>query len=121
MDTTDKPIPLDEIQKHSTEENGWIVLDGNVYDVSSYDHPGGKDVFKEFFGGQADAKEEFEDQGHSRSAYKQLSTLKIGVLKGEIKVKEKSRDSDSDTVTKAVIVAMFLILVYGLKNFIMSS
>ena len=70
MDTTDKSISLEEIEKHNTEENGWIVLDGNVYDVSTYDHPGGKDVFKEFYGGQADAKEEFEDQGHSRSAYK---------------------------------------------------
>ena len=58
------------------------MLDGNVYDVSTYDHPGGKEVFKDFLGGQADAKDEFEDQGHSRSAYKQLTGLKIGVLKG---------------------------------------
>ena len=45
LDTTEKAISLSEIEKHNTEENGWIVLDGSVYDVSTYDHPGGKDVF----------------------------------------------------------------------------
>ena len=112
---------LEEIQKHDTEENGWIVLDGNVYDVSAYDHPGGKEVFREFLGGQADAKDEFEDQGHSRSAYKQLTGLKIGVLKGEIKLKEKVKDSGDDSTMKIVIVIMFFVLLYGLKTFIMSA
>ena len=59
MDTKDKAFMLEEIQKHDTEENGWIVLDGNVYDVSAYDHPGGKVIFKRFLGGNLDAKEEF--------------------------------------------------------------
>ena len=75
---------IEEIQKHGVEGNGWIVLDGNVYDVSAYDHPGGKAVFKEFLGGKADAKFDFQDQGHSHVAFKQLADLKIGVLKGEI-------------------------------------
>tara|TARA_B110000285_G_C14594096_1_gene367676 strand:+ start:212 stop:319 length:108 start_codon:yes stop_codon:yes gene_type:complete len=35
------------------------VLDGNVYDVSAYDHPGGKVIFRRFLGGNVDAKEEF--------------------------------------------------------------
>jgi len=38
-----KLIAMDEVEKHRSEDDCWIVMDGIVYDVSSYlrDHPGG--------------------------------------------------------------------------------
>ena len=49
---------LKEIKKHKHPGNLWIVMGENVYDVSSFEHPGtvmsllensdGKDAIKEF-------------------------------------------------------------------------
>ena len=30
-----------EIRSHNTEGTLWLVLDGQVYDLSAFDHPGG--------------------------------------------------------------------------------
>lgn len=36
-------ISLDEVRKHTTKEDVWIIFRGKVYDLSSYvdNHPGG--------------------------------------------------------------------------------
>ncbi|AFZ78907.1 Cytochrome b5-like Heme/Steroid binding domain containing protein [Theileria equi strain WA] len=43
-DQTDRIITLEELEKHNTEDDCWIGLEGVVYDVSGYaeNHPGGK-------------------------------------------------------------------------------
>ena len=42
---------LSEVSTHSTSDNCWMVLDGVVYDFTSYisnaQHPGGKTILKE--------------------------------------------------------------------------
>eukprot|EP01104_Vermistella_antarctica_P002493 TRINITY_DN12731_c0_g1_i1.p1 TRINITY_DN12731_c0_g1~~TRINITY_DN12731_c0_g1_i1.p1 ORF type:complete len:523 (-),score=99.77 TRINITY_DN12731_c0_g1_i1:19-1587(-) len=40
----EKTFPLSEVEKHNTEEDLWLVIDGDVYDVSKFVkyHPGGK-------------------------------------------------------------------------------
>lgn len=42
-DGVDKPISIDELRKHDTEEQPWFVLNGEVYDGTRFmqDHPGG--------------------------------------------------------------------------------
>jgi cytochrome b involved in lipid metabolism len=37
------PVSLQELQAHSTEDDVWIALHGDVYDLTSYleQHPGG--------------------------------------------------------------------------------
>lgn len=39
-------IPLEEIRGHSTEKSCWLLLHGNVYDVTEFleEHPGGYDI-----------------------------------------------------------------------------
>ena len=49
----------------------WIVINGKVYDVSTFDcHPGGKDILIRLAG--QDASKEFEDQGHSATAIQEM-------------------------------------------------
>lgn len=40
---------LEEVAKHKSSDDLWIVIDGNVYDVTDYveEHPGGADLIEE--------------------------------------------------------------------------
>ncbi|CAA0833051.1 Cytochrome b5 isoform A [Striga hermonthica] len=71
---------MEEASQHNTSEDCWIVIDGKVYDVSSYldEHPGGDDVLLRATG--KDATEEFEDAGHSKTARDQMEQFFIGEL-----------------------------------------
>ena len=52
-------IPLTEVAKHNTKTDCWVVVDGQVLDVTSFlsDHPGGELAILTFAG--KDATEEF--------------------------------------------------------------
>ena len=40
-DDVPQGIPLSEVEKHSSEKDLWLVIDGKVYDVTPFfdDHP----------------------------------------------------------------------------------
>ncbi|CAN4122044.1 unnamed protein product [Withania somnifera] len=71
---------MEEASQHSTKDDCWVVIDGKVYDVSSYldEHPGGDDVVLAVTG--QDATDEFEDAGHSKSARELMEKFFIGEL-----------------------------------------
>lgn len=48
-------IPMSEVAIHNTKQDGWIVLKGNVYNISPYlkYHPGGSSIFKQVLGKDA--------------------------------------------------------------------
>merc|ERR1719252_530623 len=52
-------IPLDEVAKHTTKEDCWVVVAGDVLNVTSFlpEHPGGELAILTFAG--KDATEEF--------------------------------------------------------------
>lgn len=82
----------DEIAKHCKKKDSWIVVDGKVYDISSwaFRHPGGIDVISSYAG--QDASEPFQafhpDQYGVR---KYLPTMYIGeVLQEQNNHDEKS-------------------------------
>ncbi|KAL3367744.1 hypothetical protein AABB24_008881 [Solanum stoloniferum] len=80
MPTLTKLVTMEEAAEHNTKDDCWVVIDGKVYDVSSYldEHPGGDDVLLGVTG--QDATDEFEDAGHSKSARELMEKFFIGEL-----------------------------------------
>ncbi|XVF03167.1 hypothetical protein REPUB_Repub04eG0237700 [Reevesia pubescens] len=80
MPTLTKLYTMEEASQHNTKDDCWIIVDGKVYDVTSYldEHPGGDDVVLEAT--RKDATDDFEDAGHSKSAKELLETFCIGEL-----------------------------------------
>ncbi|KAI3452914.1 hypothetical protein Pfo_009577 [Paulownia fortunei] len=80
MPTLTKIYTMEEASQHNTNDDCWVVIDGKVYDVSSYldEHPGGDDVLLRATG--KDATDEFEDAGHSKTARELMEQFFIGEL-----------------------------------------
>ena len=72
-------ITMEEVEKHNTEDDCWIVVKGKVYDVNAYLkeglHPGGNASITMNAG--EDTTEDFEAV-HSAKAWKQLEPFYIG-------------------------------------------
>uniref|UniRef100_A0A7S0RGV5 Cytochrome b5 heme-binding domain-containing protein n=1 Tax=Pyramimonas obovata TaxID=1411642 RepID=A0A7S0RGV5_9CHLO len=77
-----KVYTLEEVEKHTSAESCWIVVEGKVYDVTKYldDHPGGHDVLLDASG--SDATEDFNDVGHSKPAIASMEKYLIGEFAG---------------------------------------
>jgi cytochrome b5 len=73
---------LEEVAKHKSEHDLWIVIHGHVCDVTAFleDHPGGDEVLIDQAG--TDATKAFDDFGHGSDAYSQMLENAIGVLEG---------------------------------------
>lgn len=115
---------IEDVNKHNSQGDLWVVYNGEVYDVSKFvdEHPGGEEVLADL-GGQ-DITTEFDDIGHSDEAHEIMPRLKVGVLKGGV-VKEVhtaqsrvSEDSSSNSLLLAIIVAIIAAGGYYYVNFI---
>lgn len=97
---------LEEVAKHNTSSDLWMVYNGLVYDCSSFvdEHPGGEEVMVDCAG--TDATEEFDDIGHSDDAHEILKGLLVGKLQGgvtkEIKTQLNFEESGSNFPLLAV-------------------
>eukprot|EP01108_Squamamoeba_japonica_P007375 TRINITY_DN618_c0_g1_i2.p1 TRINITY_DN618_c0_g1~~TRINITY_DN618_c0_g1_i2.p1 ORF type:complete len:109 (-),score=14.01 TRINITY_DN618_c0_g1_i2:42-368(-) len=71
---------MDEVKKHTANDDAWMVINGRVYDVSNFidDHPGGDIILD---GAGRDATDMFQDIGHGQEATYMLIELQIGTLK----------------------------------------
>ena len=72
-------LTAEEVAKHSTREDGWLIVEGKVYDVTSYIdvHPGGDSLLK-WLGQEATAP--FNGTQHPGSARDNLDNYLIGDL-----------------------------------------
>ncbi len=71
-----------EVSKHNKQNDMWIVINGNVLDVTRWKnmHPGGAGILTSYAG--KDATTAFVDRGHSNGAKKKMRSFIIGKLKG---------------------------------------
>ncbi|KAJ1551205.1 Cytochrome b5 [Nowakowskiella sp. JEL0078] len=112
-------ITWEETAKHNTRKDCWMVIDGNVYDVSKFldEHPGGEEVLLEQ--GGLDASEAFHEIGHSDDAVALLKDLLVGSIKSSPKVvpapksaATPSSSGNSSLLILVPIVAIIAIVVY---------
>ncbi|KAK9234436.1 hypothetical protein V1525DRAFT_58979 [Lipomyces kononenkoae] len=96
-------IALQEVAKHKTKNDNWIVIHGKVYDVTNYgkDHPGGLDILFEVAG--TDATSAYEDVGHSEDAAEVMHRYLVGVIeRGSLEAGE-ARKTGSQQLTRVVV------------------
>uniref|UniRef100_A0A7S0YUG8 Fatty acid 2-hydroxylase n=1 Tax=Hemiselmis tepida TaxID=464990 RepID=A0A7S0YUG8_9CRYP len=92
---TNVAFSWEEIRKHDSEGDAWVVMEGKVFNVSKFlnDHPGGSSIVMGHLG--TDIGEVWDDEdyhSHSGSAKKILQKYCIGVVEGE------ECNSDGDVV-----------------------
>jgi nitrate reductase (NAD(P)H) len=92
-----KLLKMEEVQKHNTEHDAWIIVNNKVYDCTSYLdlHPGGADSIIINAGG--DATEDFVAI-HSTKATKMLEKFYIGDL--DLSSIKQGEDSEVELVSK---------------------
>ncbi|KAK1257896.1 hypothetical protein QJS04_geneDACA024203 [Acorus gramineus] len=75
-----KVYTLEDVSKHNTSEDCWLIINGKVYDVTKFleDHPGGDEVL--LSGTGKDATDDFEDVGHSTSARAMMDGFYVGEI-----------------------------------------
>ncbi len=75
-----------EVAKHNSSGDCWLIIDGKVYDVSSYIdyHPGGPEAIIPYCGKDAtrafQTKDREESRNHSSRAYNLLKNYYVGDL-----------------------------------------
>ncbi|KAJ9707745.1 hypothetical protein PVL29_000018 [Vitis rotundifolia] len=100
MPTLTKLFSMQEASLHNSKDDCWVVIDGKVYDVTTYldEHPGGDDVILVATG--KDATDDFEDAGHSNDARELMKSFCIGELDvsspaiPELKITDKKQQTD---------------------------
>ncbi|KAG6423029.1 hypothetical protein SASPL_113412 [Salvia splendens] len=86
MGVESKVFTYSDVSAHKTSDDCWVIINGKVYNVTSYldEHPGGDEVIL----GQAgnDASQEFEDVGHGSAARLMLDEFYVGEVDSTTKV-----------------------------------
>ncbi|PBP18762.1 flavocytochrome c [Diplocarpon rosae] len=79
----EKEFTMEEVAKHNTKEDLWVVVKGVVMDVSDWldEHPGGPQAIMNFMG--RDATEEFEMLHDDEVIRKYAPSQVIGRVKGQ--------------------------------------
>ncbi|KAI0395837.1 ferredoxin reductase-like protein [Xylariaceae sp. FL0594] len=82
MSSNDISYSAKEVAAHNTPSDAWMIIHGQVYDLTKYlhDHPGGADVLLDVAG--RDASEEFDNAGHSEDAFEIMAQYCIGTFAG---------------------------------------
>nr|ANQ46487.1 cytochrome b5 [Santalum album] len=80
MASDPKTLSFEEVAKHNTSNDCWLIISGKVYNLTSYidDHPGGDEVLLSATG--KDATNDFEDVGHSDNAREMMKEFYIGEI-----------------------------------------
>jgi|TARA_B100000003_G_scaffold167625_1_gene154239 cytochrome b involved in lipid metabolism len=77
------PYTRDEIARHASVDDLWVIIDDKVYDLTDYvdEHPGGVDAIAKNGGG--DATEGFKGPQHPSRVFDIVEEYRVGVLARE--------------------------------------
>jgi len=111
--TEAKTITRVQVSEHHTDKDCWIVLHGNVYNVSKYldEHPGGPEIISDLAG--QDATEEFEDTGHSEDARAILKKYLVGEVEGGAMSASSSAAKSGAAGGPNILVILVVLLLVG--------
>lgn len=107
-----KIYTIDDVVKHNQENDCWIVIEDNVYDISRFleKHPGGDIILMDYAG--KDATEVFLNQGHSKKAKKMLKLYKIGIVNLDQHIEATNHQNVENLEEKKIfpyILALFVL------------
>ena len=106
-----RKITWEELAKHNTEDDCWIVLKGIVYDVTSFlsEHPGGPQSIVAVSGD--DVTEPFVEQGHSENAIQISKKYEIGIIDIASEKVKKTKDNGMPLRDWLVLIVGLLLII----------
>lgn len=114
---TSRVYTWEEVGKHNTDNDMWVVIDDKVYDVTSYsnEHPGGPIVFINKAG--KNASYAFEQASHSKNAKENvMPKYCIGNIDPNSIIqewqKEETNTGPNIFVTVGIVLAMLIAIYY---------
>ncbi|KAJ3353912.1 hypothetical protein HDU83_006117 [Entophlyctis luteolus] len=77
-----KSVSEDEVAKHNSENDAWIIIDGKVYDITDFidGHPGGRRVLLPVLG--QDVTTKFHQFHNPTTVLKKYTKLQVAVIEG---------------------------------------
>lgn len=75
-----KEYTTKEVANHNTYGDGWVILSGYVYDISTFKHPGGMGLLTKVYGTDA-TKVFYSIATHGSRHKKKLNDYLIGKVK----------------------------------------
>ena len=111
MTSNNKIITLEELKQNNGEDGNrlWVLIDGSIYDLTEFNHPGGKEILME--DQENDRFDEFESI-HSPAAKRQMGKFLIGKIdtaKEKVKEETKTGIDTNKTQSSNIIYLMGLI------------
>lgn len=109
-------VSREDVKKHNTQEDCWIIINGKVYNVTKYlsEHPGGPEILLDQAGN--DATDDFEDTGHTPEARETLKKFYVGDADGPAPSKARATASaggKSEGPSMLVVILVMLLLCAG--------
>lgn len=112
-----KEYTYEEVAKHNTPEDCWIVVHGKVYDPLPFlnEHPGGPTVITNRAG--KDCSKAFDEVGHTELATKQMKDLLVGAIKPGSVPLEGADEGAADKLNFKQLLLLLVGLVVGIALF----
>jgi L-lactate dehydrogenase (cytochrome) len=96
------PIPFKTVARHNRPGDAWIVINENVYDISTFPHPGGFEVLEPYLG--RDATAAFFAQ-HNRDMLAIVEKNLVGVIDPEDTEWKQERQAAKNRATDSGLSA----------------
>jgi cytochrome b involved in lipid metabolism len=109
-----KTYTYEEISKHNTQSDLWVIYKDEVFDITKFNnHPGGPEVILEIAGG--DITTSFLDIGHSEAAVALMKEYFLGKVDKKSKpvlITPVSQQSDYSGLILPLVIIVLAILAY---------